>query len=106
MSMGATVVTYTVDAANAERFRHALEEHLVPAARSAPGYQGFLVLDQSAGKRLGLVLFASVEEAKAAQSIIGPVAGRYLYPLMASPAVGALGTAIVADGLFGTAATP
>ena len=100
MSMGATVVTDTVDAANAERFRQALEEHLVPAARSAPGYQGFLVLDQNAGKRLGLVLFASVEEAKAAQRIIGPVAGRYLYPLMASPAVGALGTAIVADGLF------
>jgi len=106
MSMGATVVTYTVDAANADKLRQAIADHLVPAARTAPGYKGFLTLDQGEGKRLGVVLFASVEEAKAAQSIIGPVAGRHLYPLMASPSVGALGTAIVADGLFVTAATP
>lgn len=106
MGMGATVVSYTVDAANADKLRQALEDHLVPAARTAPGYQGFLTLDQGEGKRLGVVLFASVEEAKAAQGIIGPVAGRHLYPLMASPSVGALGIAIVADGLFATPGTP
>lgn len=100
MSMGATVVTYTVDAANADTLRQALEDHLVPAARTAPGYRGFLVLDHGDGKRTGVVLFASAQEAKAAQGIIGPVAGRHIYPLLASPSVGALGTAVVAGGVF------
>jgi hypothetical protein len=100
MSMGATVVTYTVDAANADKLRQAIEEYLIPAAQTAQGYRGFLVLDQGDGKRVGLVLFDSAQEAKAAQSIIGPVAGQRIYPLLSSPSVGALGTAIIADGVF------
>ncbi len=100
MSMGATVVTYSVDDANAEKLRLALQDHLVPAARSAKGYRGFLVLDHGEGKRTGVVLFDSVDEAKAAQSVIGPVAGRYIYSLLSSPSAGSLGTAIVGDGVF------
>jgi len=51
-------------------------------------------------KRLGVLLFDSVQEAQAAQRIIGPVGAERTYALMSSPAVGALGTAIVGDGVF------
>lgn len=100
MSMGATVVTYTVAASNADELRKNVEEHLVPAARSAQGYKGFLLLDQGEGKRTAILLFESADAARAAQAIIGPVGAQYTYALMSSPAIGALGTAIVSDGLF------
>ncbi len=82
MSMGATVVTYTVDAANAKELHRRIRELLVPAARQAAGYRGFLLLDQGEGKRLAVVLFDSVELALKAQSVIGTVAGEFIYGLM------------------------
>ncbi len=100
MSMGATIVTYTVAAANADELRKNVEEYLVPAARSAQGYRGFLLLDQGEGQRTAMLLFESADEARAAQAILGPVGAQYTYSLMSSPAIGALGTVLVSDGIF------
>ena len=100
MNLGATVVTYSVSPDNAEELRARVAEHVVPAARTAPGYRGFLLLDQGDGKRLAVVLFNSPQEALAAQRIIGPVGAEHTHALMSSPSIGALGTAIVSDGIF------
>lgn len=100
MSMAASIVTYTVDSANADELRKRVAEHLVPVARSAQGYKGFLLLDQGDGKRLAILLFDSPQEARAAQQILGPVGAQHTYALMSSPASGALGIAIIGDGVF------
>ena len=100
MSMGASIVTYSVHAANADELRRRVVEYLVPAARAAQGYRGFLLLDLGDDKRLAVLLFDSVQEAQAAQRAIGPVGAERTYALMSSPAVGALGTAIVVDGML------
>ena len=100
MSLGATVVTYSVPAANADELRRRVAEHVVPAARAAQGYRGFLLLDLGEDKRLAVLLFDSPQEAQAAQRLIGPVGAAQTYALMSSPAVGALGTALVGDGVF------
>jgi len=42
MSMGASIVTHSVHAANAAELRRRVAGHLVPAARAAQGYRGFL----------------------------------------------------------------
>lgn len=106
MSMGATVVTYTVDATNAEELHRRIRELLVPATRRAAGYRGFLLLDQGEGKHLAVVLFDSVELALKVQSVIGPVAGEFIYGLMSSPSVGSLCTVVMGDGVFGVPAAP
>lgn len=100
MGMGATIVTYTVAPGQAEELYKRAREHVVPAARSAKGYRGFLLLDQGDGKRLALVLFDSVQEVQAAQAIIGPDGREHVHELMSSPSVGALGTTIISDGIF------
>ena len=100
MNMGATIVTYTVSPGNADELRKRVAEYLVPAARSAKGYKGFLLLDQGDGKRLAVLLFDSLQEAQAAQQIIHPIAAEQIHALLSSPAIGALGTAIVGDGVF------
>lgn len=100
MSMGASVVTYSVDQEHADELRTRVEQHLVPAARQAHGYRGFLLLDQGDGKRLALLLFDSVEDARAAQGTLTPVGRDHTYALMSGPALGSLGTAVVADGVF------
>lgn len=100
MSASATIVTYTVSNDNAEEFRRRVKEFLVPAARQAVGYQGFLLFDQAEDRRLAVVLYDSLEHAKAAQSIIGPVARDHVYALMSSPSVGVLSSVIIGDGVF------
>ena len=105
MGMGVTVVTYTVDPANAEALRRRVEEHLVPAARAAKGYRGFLLLDQGDDRRTAILLFDSAGEAQAAQAIIGPAGEQQTYALMSGPAASALGTAIVTDGVFAGSVT-
>lgn len=100
MSMGASVVTYTVDQEHADELRARVQEHLVPAARQVQGYRGFLLLDQGDGKRLALLLFDSVDDARAAQGALTPVGRDHTYALMSGPALGSLGAAVVADGVF------
>ncbi len=94
LSAGASVVTYTVDAENAEELRRRVEEYLVPAARGLKGYQGFLLLDQGEGKRLALLLFDSVEDVGAAQQALTPVGRDRTYALMS----GSVWTAGIGDG--------
>ena len=100
MSRAASIVTYTVDPAHAEELHRRVQAHLVPAARRAPGYQGFLLLDQGEGKRLALLLFDSVEAAQAAQQSLTPVGAEHTYALMSGPALGALGAVVIGDGVF------
>ena len=106
MSMGATVVTYTVDPANADELHRRVREHIVPAARGAAGYRGFLLLDQGDGKRLAIVCFDSADAARAAQGVIGPVGREHIYSLLSEPTQGALGTLVVGDGIFAETAPP
>lgn len=100
MSAGASVVTYTVDAANADELRRRVEEHLIPAACQTHGYRGFLLLDQGDGKRLALLLFDSIEDIGPAQHALTPVGRDHTYALMSGPAIGSAGTVIVSDGVF------
>lgn len=106
MSTGASVVTYTVDAENAEELHRRVQEHLVPAARNTQGYRGFLLLDQGDGKRLALLLYDSVEDVRAAQQALTPVGSEHTYALMSGPAVGSVGTVVVSDGVFAEPANP
>jgi|SRR5579884_724098 len=100
MSMGASIVTYTVAPEHADELRERVQRYLVPAARRTRGYRGFLLLDQGDGKRLALLLFDSVEDAQAAQVVLTPVGSDHTYALMSSPALGSLGTVLVSDGVF------
>lgn len=105
MSMGVSVVTYPVDPQHTEELNRRVQAHLVPAARQAPGYRGFLLVDQGDNTRLAVLLFDSVDAAQAAQQALTPVGREQTYGLMTGPAVGALGTVVVADGIFGESAT-
>ena len=101
----ATVVMYTVKPDKEEALRESVERHLVPAARQAEGYRGFLLLDQKEGKRLAVVLFDSPEHARAAQALIsGAARDGGVYELMVGPQTEStrsmMGTAIIADGIF------
>lgn len=101
MSMGVSVVTYPVDPQHAEELNRRVREHLVPAARQVPGYRGFLLVDHGDNKRLAVLLFDSVEAARAAQQALTPVGREQTYGLMTGPADGALGTVVIAYGIFG-----
>ena len=101
--MGNTVsiVTYAVPAENAAELEQRVREHLLPAARLIDGYTGFLLIDQGEGQRMAILSFESVADARAAQQILTPVGEQHTYALMSSPAVGSLGTVLIADGSFG-----
>jgi hypothetical protein len=105
MSMGASVVTYTVDAKDADELQRRVQEHLVPAARRTKGYRGFLLLDQGDDKRLALLLFDSVDDARAAQRALTPVGSEHTYALMTGPAIGSIGKVIISDGVLADPAT-
>ena len=100
MSMGATVVEYVVNPEHAEELIGRVQQHLLPAARQANGYRGFLLLDQGDGKRLALVLFDSEETAQAARELLSPIGREHIYPLMQGSPRGAPGTVIISDGVF------
>ncbi len=106
MSMGASIVTYPVDPAQAEELHKRIRDHLLPAAQRLAGYRGFLLVDQGDNKRLALLLFDSVGEAQAAQQTLSPVGREHTYGLMTGPAVGSLGTVVIADGIFTESVTP
>ena len=100
MSMGASVVTYSVDAEHADELTRRVADHLVPAAQQTHGYRGFLLLDQGDGRRLALLLFDSVADVEPAQVALTPVGREHTYALMSGPAVGSVGTVLVGDGVF------
>ena len=98
MPTAASVVTYSVDADNAEELVRNVNEHLVPAARELAGYQGMLLLDQGDGKRMAILVFRSPENVMAAQQALTPVGRDYTYHLMSGPAIGSIATVLIADG--------
>ena len=98
MNGAATVVTYSVSDVNSEQLHKLVETLLIPAARNAQGYRGFLLLDQGEGKRLAIVLCDSIESARALQGVLGPIARDHIYPLMTSPSIGVLSTVILSEG--------
>ncbi|HZS88898.1 MAG TPA: hypothetical protein VFE42_15600 [Chloroflexota bacterium] len=100
MNMGASIVTYPVDPQQADELHRRVREHLLPAARQVEGYRGFLLVDQGDDRRLALLLFDSVAGARAAQQALSPIGREQTYALMTGPAVGALGTVVIADGIF------
>jgi len=100
MTMAASVVTYTVQGEHADELTKRVHEHLVPAAREIPGYRGFLLLDQGDHKRLGLLLFETMDDARAVQQVLSPLGQEHVYALMASPSIGSLATALISDGIF------
>lgn len=100
MSMGASIVTYTVGPQQAEELHRRVREHLLPAAQQVAGYRGFLLVDQGDDRRLALLLFDSVAGAQAAQQALSPIGREQTYALMTGPAVGALGTVVISDGIF------
>src|SRR5688572_13387823 len=98
----ANVIAYTVYPEKADALRHAIEQHLIPAARKVEGYRGFLVLDEGDGKRLGVVVYDSMEHAQAAREPITAAArDSGVYEMMSERGSGGMGTAIIADGIFG-----
>lgn len=106
MSRAASVVTYTVDAENAEELHDKVRQHLIPAARQVKGYEGFLLLDHGDGKRMAILLYDSVEGVRAAQQVLSPVGEEHTYALMSGPALGSLGTVILDDGVFAERVSP
>ncbi len=106
MSMGASIVTYSVDPQQAEELHRRVREHLLPAAQRLRGYRGFLLIDQGDNQRLALLLFDSTEGAQAAQRVLGPIGREQTYALMTGPAVGVLGAVVIADGVFAAPVTP
>jgi hypothetical protein len=100
MEMGASVVTYTVNAEHADTLVERVREFLVPAAQQVDGYRGLLLLDQGDGKRLALLLFDSMAGVRAAQQALSPVGEAHTYALMSSPAIGSAASVLVADGVF------
>jgi hypothetical protein len=100
VTMVASVVTYTVQAGQGDELNARVQEHLVPAARDVAGYRGMLLLDQGDNRRLALLLFETLEHARAAQHALTPVGSEHTYALMDGPALGSLGAVVVADGVF------
>lgn len=101
MNLVASVVTYTVEPANAALLAQRVQEHLVPAAQALAGYRGFLLLDQGDDRRIALLFFETVDQVRQAQAALTPVGEEHTYALMSGPAIGSLGRVIVADGIFG-----
>ena len=102
MEIAASVVTYSVAEQNADALRDAVERHIIPAAREVEGYLGFLLLDQGDDKRMAFLLFDSVKGVQAAQSTLSPLGAEHTYALMSGPAIGSIGRALLADGIFAT----
>lgn len=100
MSMGVSVVTYTVDDSKAEDLLANVREHFVPAARQTDGYEGMALIDLGEGKRMAILLFDSPENVRPAQEALTPVGREHTYALMSGPAIGASGTVLLADGLL------
>lgn len=100
MTMAANIVEYTVNPEQADTLHERVRTHLVPAARQAQGYRGFLLLDRGAGKRLAVLLFDSAADAQAAQETLAPVGMEHTAALMQGPIQRSVGTVVINDGVF------
>lgn len=98
--MAASIVEYTVNSEHAEELHARVREHLLPVARQAKGYRGMILLDRGDGKRMAVLLFDSLEEVGAAKEALTPIGREHTYALMQGPALGSVGTVVVADGVF------
>jgi heme-degrading monooxygenase HmoA len=64
----ARITTYQGSPERVAEFRHAMEEHVLPALRRLPGFQGVLFLaDQESGKVLGVALWETEESMRASE---------------------------------------
>jgi hypothetical protein len=104
MNMAANIVEYTVNPESAETLHERVRNHLVPAARQASGYQGFLLVDRGAGSRLAVVLFDSAANAQIAQETLAPIGIEQTGSLMQGPIQRSVGTVVFSDGAFADAA--
>lgn len=100
MTIAASVVTYTVQEKHAEELTERVRQHLIPVARELPGYRGFLLLDQGDNKRLAILIFESIEQARGAQRELSPVGEEQTYPLMDGAVIGSIATGLLGDGIF------
>ena len=98
MNMAANIVEYTVNPESAETLLERVRTHLVPAARQAKGYRGFLLLDRGAGSRLAIVLFDSAATAQSAQDTLAPIGIEQTGSLMQGPIQRSVGTVVINDG--------
>ena len=60
-------------------------EEFQRAHAERPGYKGTVVADVGGGRYLTVTLWETAEDMNAARESLGPVVGRLLDPLMASP---------------------
>ena len=66
--MFARITTYEGRPERVAEFRHAMEEHVLPALRRLPGFQGVLVLaNNESGKVLGVALWETEESMQASE---------------------------------------
>ncbi|MDP8948556.1 MAG: antibiotic biosynthesis monooxygenase [Actinomycetota bacterium] len=66
--MFARITTFQGRPERVTEFRHAMEEHVLPALRRLPGFQGVLFLaDQESGKVLGVALWETEESMRASE---------------------------------------
>lgn len=100
MTMAANIIEYTVNPEHAKTLHERVRTHLVPVARQARGYRGFLLLDRGAGKRLAVVLFASAADAQGAQETLAPVGMEQTAALMQGAIQRSVGTVVINDGVF------
>ncbi|HLZ69328.1 MAG TPA: hypothetical protein VKV26_05390 [Dehalococcoidia bacterium] len=103
MTMAAGIVEYSISPEHAETLRDRVQTYLLPAARAAQGYRGFLVVDCGAGKRIGIVLFDSAANAQTAQGTLGPLGMKHTGALMQGAIERSVGTVVINDGLFADA---
>ena len=66
--MFARITTFEGRPERVAEFRHAIEEHVLPALRRLPGFQGVLVLaNNESGKVLGVALWETEESMQASE---------------------------------------
>ena len=100
MNMAANIVEYSVNPESAETLHERVQAHLVPAARQAKGYLGFLLLDRGAGSRLAILLFDSAANAQSAQETLAPIGIEQTSSLMSGPIQRFNATVVINDGAF------
>lgn len=103
MTMAAGIAEYTIGPEHTQTLLDRVQTYLVPTARAAHGYRGFLVLDRGEGKRIGIVLFDSAADAQNAQATLGPLGVKHTGALMQGPIERSLGTVVLNDGVFADA---
>ena len=100
MNIAANIVEYIAKPESAETLHERVRAELVPAARQAQGYRGFLLLDRGAGRRLAIVLFDSAANAQSAQDNLGRMGVELTGSLIQGDIQRSVGTVVINDGEF------